>query len=154
MVVYLGMRVVRVVQDVPDTAGFYPPPDRTISEEKERELVQEGILPPATPPPAPAPYLFGQYGALENENMFYMHATSGGRQTEEGVEDWGVVLLRVSEPMPDRRRAQLRYGNNVTEWHDEGKAFGEFRLESIDMEEQTATIYSTEYNQSRTFSVQ
>ncbi len=153
MVVYLGMRVVRVVQDVPDTSGFYPPPARTLSDEKERQLVKEGILPPATPPPAPAPYPFGQYGALEEENMFYMHATTDGEEAEE-TADWGVRLLRVSEPMPGRRRAQLQYGSNVTEWHDEGEGFGEFRLESIDTEAGTATIYSTEYNQSRTFNVQ
>lgn len=133
LLVLLGFLAFRVYELFVPKALEAAPPDATGKRDAPK--------PPPNNPPVDGP---GQYASLYRSNAFtyFSDAPSDG----EGLtaKEAGIELLKLQE-MPDGRwRAQLK--TTVTKkWYYEGEPFEEFKLESINPDDQTAVVYAERF---------
>jgi len=123
---------------------------------KELEAAVDDSIgtPPPPPPPPNRPPLDapGQYAGLYRSNAFtYYSDTPTGKDQISGKEA-GIELLKLQE-MPDGRwRAQLK--TNAKKWYYEGDEFEQFKLETINAEEQTVVVYAEKFAKTVTLRMQ
>lgn len=133
LLVLLGFLAFRVYELFVPKVLEAAPPDAT----GKRDAPQ----PPPNNPPLDGP---GQFTGIYRTNAFtyFSDAPSDG----EGLtaKEAGIELLKLQE-MPDGRwRAQLK--TTVTKkWYYEGEPFEEFKLESINPDDQTVVVYAERF---------
>ena len=97
--------------------------------------------PPPNNPPLDGP---GQYASLYRSNAFTYFSDAPSDSEGLTAKEAGIELLKLQE-MPDGRwRAQLK--TTVTKkWYYEGEPFEEFKLESINPDDQTVVVYAERF---------
>ncbi len=152
MVAVLAYRVYGVMYPPePEQWPFIPVPltDLPQSAEERQALGLPGDLP--LPPTSGLP---GVYTSLHERNPFWYY--SGSTQQKGGEEGSAEALniqlldIQVAAGEPRARLKTIR----TTDWYSEREQFEEFELVSIDVETQTAVVYSERYERQFTLKKQ
>lgn len=111
---------------------------------------REAPQPPPNNPPLDAP---GQFAGLYRSNAFTYFSDAPSDGEGPTAREAGIELVKLQE-MPDGRwRAQLK--TTVTrKWYYEGDPFEEFKLESINPEDQTVVVYAERFARTITLRLQ
>lgn len=136
VVCVLCFRVYKVI--VPDTIDL--PKVAARPEPVPPDNPPQEIAPETEPAPYRAP-LEQPRSALVRQNMFWYYADGGGQtaETEEKVdlELRGIITLPDGAPA-----ARISSGGGRPKIYKEGEEFEQFKLESIDAENETVKVYA------------
>lgn len=134
MVAILCFQVYKVLYPDEKPRGISPVPPRSIDENTE------GFTAPPIPPDKPTITISGDYVSLFRRNPFWFFSGRNQRNTNSDSADYEIHLVDIQVTAEGVRRAQLRTAT-TTQWYTEGAGFEQFRLESIDVDSQTAVVY-------------
>ncbi len=143
MVLIFGWRVYAVLnpeQSLPPSSYRLPKPD-------------DGQIPKAAVPPAPAPRQSSSLEAVYTPNPFwFLSSQKEVRGSNEGPEDAGISLLRIQKGRGGRVRAQIKTAGS-TQWFDEGASFESFQLVQINPDQETCLVRSERLGKNITLSI-
>lgn len=134
MVAILCFQVYKVLYPDEKPRGVTPMPPRAINEETE------GFTTPPLPPDRPVITISGEYASLFRRNPFWFFSGRNQRGSGSEISDTEIALLDIQVTPEGERRAQLRTAT-TTQWYTEGVGFEQFRLQSVDVDGQTAVVY-------------
>jgi len=101
----------------------------------------DGQIPKAAVPPAPAVRQTVSLEAAYTPNPFWALSSQKEARASQGPEDAGISLLRIQKGRGGRVRAQIRTTSS-TQWFDEGAPFESFHLLQINPEDGTCLVQS------------
>ncbi len=144
VVLVLCARVMEVVKKPADRDPFIHRPPIPITDSKDPDVIEMLGLPgdPSRPPGQSIPEV---RRALWERNTFWYNAASGAGDANEGedLRNPGIWLLQIQKLGDDKLRARLAT-NTIRDWYDEGESFLQYKLISIDAEQQQCVVYSEE----------
>ena len=134
MVAILCFQVYKVLYPDEKPRGVIPNPPRSLDENSE------GFTAPPQPPDKPGITISGDYVSLFRRNPFWYFSGRNQRGTQDGEEGTEIALVDIQVTAAGVTRAQLRTAT-TTQWYTVGDSFEQFRLQSVDVDGQTAVVY-------------